>query len=148
MEKIFLKKTFTPKFIKQYLILKMEGIQLFLLVFQIILAVLMVILVLIQKSDGDSLSGLGSGSGGLNSAISGRSTMSILSKITMSMATLFMINCLVLASLTKNKSSTISKELNEVIKETEATKNQNSTNINQSSPAENVAPKPSVPAVE
>jgi preprotein translocase subunit SecG len=126
----------------------MEGIQLFLLVFQIILAVLMVILVLIQKSDGDSLSGLGSGSGGLNSAISGRSTMSILSKITMSMATLFMINCLVLASLTKNKSSTISKELNEVIKETEATKNQNSTNINQSSPAENVAPKPSVPAVE
>ena len=126
----------------------MEGIQLFLLVFQIILAVLMVILVLIQKSDGDSLSGLGSGSGGLNSAISGRSAMSILSKITMSLATLFMINCLVLASLTKNKSNSISKELNEVIKETEASKNQNSTNINQSSPAENVAPKPSVPAVE
>ena len=126
----------------------MEGIQLFLLVFQIILAVLMVILVLIQKSDGDSLSGLGSGSGGLNSAISGRSTMSILSKITMTLATLFMINCLVLASLTKNKSNSISKELNEVIKETEATKNQNSTNINQSSPAENLAPKPSVPAVE
>ena len=126
----------------------MEGIQLFLLVFQIILAVLMVILVLVQKSDGDSLSGLGSGSGGLNSAISGRSAMSILSKITMSLATLFMINCLVLASLTKNKSNSISKELNEVIKETEATKNQNSTNINQSLPAENVAPKPSVPAVE
>ena len=126
----------------------MEGIQLFLLVFQIILAVFMIVLVLIQKSDGDSLSGLGSGSGGLNSAISGRSAMSILSKITMSLATLFMINCLVLASLTKNKSSSISKELNEVIKETEATKNQNSTNINQSSPAENVAPKPSVPAVE
>jgi len=126
----------------------MEGIQLFLLVFQIILAIFMVILVLIQKSDGDSLSGLGSGSGGLNSAISGRSTMSILSKVTMSLATLFMINCLVLASLTKNKSSSISKELNEVIKETEATKNQNSNNINQSSPAENVAPKPSVPAIE
>ena len=126
----------------------MEGIQLFLLVFQIILAVLMIILVIIQKSDGDSLSGLGSGSGGLNSAISGRATMSILSKITMSLATLFMINCLVLASLTKNKSSSISKELNEVIKETEASKSQNSTNINQTSPAENVAPKPSVPAVE
>ena len=126
----------------------MEGIQLFLLVFQIILAILMIALVLVQKSDGDSLSGLGSGSGGLNSAISGRSAMSILSKITMSLATLFMINCLVLASMTKNKSSSISKELNEVIKETEATKNQNSTNINQSIPAENVAPKPSVPAVE
>ena len=126
----------------------MEGIQLFLLVFQIILAILMIALVLVQKSDGDSLSGLGSGSGGLNSAISGRSAMSILSKITMSLATLFMINCLVLASMTKNKSSSISKELNEVIKETEATKNQNSTNINQSLPAENVAPKASVPPVE
>lgn len=130
----------------------MEGIQLFLLVFQIILAVLMIVLVLVQKSDGDSLSGLGSGSGGLNSAISGRSAMSILSKITMSLATLFMINCLVLASLTKNKSNSISKELNQVIQETEATKNntknQNSTNINQSLPAENVAPKASVPPVE
>ncbi len=130
----------------------MEGIQLFLLVFQIILAVFLIVLVLVQKSDGDSLSGLGSGSGGLNSAISGRSAMSILSKITMSLATLFMINCLVLASLTKNKSSSISKELNQVIQETEATKNntknQNSTNINQSLPAENVAPKASVPPVE
>lgn len=126
----------------------MEGIQLFLLVFQIILAILMIALVLVQKSDGDSLSGLGSGSGGLNSAISGRSAMSILSKITMTLATLFMINCLILASLTKNKSSSISKELNEVIKETESKKNPNSNNINQSSPAENVVPKPSVPAVE
>jgi preprotein translocase subunit SecG len=126
----------------------MEGIQLFLLILQIIIAILMVILVLIQKSDGDSLSGLGSGSGGLNSAISGRSSMSILSKATMFLVALFMINCLVLASLTKNKSNSISKELNEVIKETEANQNQNSNNINQSSPAENVAPKPSVPAVE
>jgi preprotein translocase subunit SecG len=130
----------------------MEGIQLFLLILQIIIAILMVILVLVQKSDGDSLSGLGSGSGGLNSAISGRSSMSILSKATMFLVALFMINCLVLASLTKNKSNSISKELKEVIDETNAKKsqsqNQNSTNINQSSPAENVAPKPSVPAVE
>ena len=132
----------------------MEGIQLFLLILQIIIAVLLVILVLVQKSDGDSLSGLGSGSGGLNSAISGRSSMSILSKTTMFLVALFMINCLVLASLTKNKSNSISKELNAVIEETNAKKtvqdsqNQNPTNINQSSPAENVAPKPSVPAVE
>jgi preprotein translocase subunit SecG len=80
--------------------------------------------------------------------------MSILSKTTMSLVALFMINCLVLASLTKNKSNSISKELNAVIEETNSKKtaqdsqNQNPTNINQSSPAENVAPKPSVPAVE
>jgi preprotein translocase subunit SecG len=133
-------------------ILIMEGIQLFLLILQIIIAVLMVILVLIQKSDGDSLSGLGSGSGGLNSAISGRSSMSILSKTTMFLVAFFMINCLVLASITKKKSGSISKELEKVIEETNVKKsnsqNQNSTDINQSSPTENLAPKPSVPAVE
>lgn len=130
----------------------MEGIQFFLLILQIIIAVLMVILVLIQKSDGDSLSGLGSGSGGLNSAISGRSSMSILSKTTMFLVALFMINCLILASITKKKSNSISKELESVIKETDAKKtnsqNQDSTNINQSLPSDNSASKPSVPAVE
>ncbi len=134
------------------LISKMEGIQLFLLILQIIIAILMVILVLIQKSDGDSLSGLGSGSGGLNSAISGRSSMSILSKATMFLVAFFMINCLVLASITKNKSSSISKELESVIKETDAKKtdlqNKDSTNINKSLPSDNSALKPSVPAVE
>ena len=130
----------------------MEGIQLFLLVLQIIIAVLMVILVLIQKSDGDSLSGLGSGSGGLNSAISGRSSMSILSKTTMFLVALFMINCLILASITKKKSNSISKELETIIKETDAKKGvspkQDSTNINQSLPSDNSASKPAVPAVE
>ena len=128
-------------------IFKMEGIQFFLLILQIIIAVFMVILVLIQKSDGDSLSGLGSGSGGLNSAISGRSSMSILSKVTMFLVAIFMINCLILASITKKKSISISKELESVIKETDAKKN-NSTNINQSLPSDNSASKPSVPAVE
>jgi preprotein translocase subunit SecG len=130
----------------------MEGIQFFLLILQIIIAVLMVVLVLIQKSDGDSLSGLGSGSGGLNSAISGRSSMSILSKTTMFLVALFMINCLILASITKKKSSSISKELESVIKETDAKKGvspkQDSTNINQSLPSDNSASTPSVPAVE
>ena len=128
-------------------IFKMEGIQFFLLILQIIIAVFMVILVLIQKSDGDSLSGLGSGSGGLNSAISGRSSMSILSKVTMFLVAIFMINCLILASITKKKSISISKELESVIKETDAKKN-NSTNINQSLPSDNSASKPSVPEVE
>jgi len=130
----------------------MEGIQFFLLILQIIIAVLMVVLVLIQKSDGDSLSGLGSGSGGLNSAISGRSSMSILSKTTMFLVALFMINCLILASITKKKSSSISKELESVIKETDAKKGvspkQDSTNINQSLPSDNSASTPAVPAVE
>ena len=95
----------------------MEGIQLFLLILQIIIAVLLVTLVLVQKSDGDSLSGLGSGSGGLNSAISGRSSMSILSKTTMSLVALFMINCLVLATISNNSQKQIQEELNKVAEE-------------------------------
>ncbi len=124
----------------------MEGIQFYLLIIQVIVAVLMIILVLAQKSDGDSLSGLSSSSAGLNSAISGRASMSILNKITMFLIAVFMLNCLVLASLSKRKSSDISKELQQVIQEQDSKKSSNNSSSNSvDSPA--VSPKVSQPAV-
>jgi preprotein translocase subunit SecG len=95
----------------------MEGLQLFLLVLQIIIAVVLIILVLLQKSDGDSLSGIGGGSGGLNSVVSGKATASILSKITMILIGIFMLNCLILASLSNVKSKAISEDLEKIAKE-------------------------------
>lgn len=133
----------------------MEGIQFYLLIIQVIIAVLMIILVLAQKSDGDSLSGLSSSSAGLNSAISGRASMSILNKITMFLIALFMLNCLILASLSKKKNNEISKELQQVIQEQESKKSTN--NSVSTNPASNsvespaVAPKvaqPKVPEVD
>jgi preprotein translocase subunit SecG len=95
----------------------MEGLQFFLLILQIILAVLLVILVLMQKSDGDSLSGIGSGSGGLNSVVSSKASASIISKATMIIIGIFMLNCLILASLSNVKSKSIQRDLEKITRE-------------------------------
>ncbi len=79
----------------------------------------MVILVLLQKSDGDSLSGIGSGNGGANALISSKASASLISKITMILIAIFMLNCLVLASLSNVSSKSISKELESISKEQE-----------------------------
>ena len=111
----------------------MEGLQLFLLIFQIIIAVILVILVLLQKSDGDSLSGIGSGSGGLNSVVSSKATASILSKSTMVLIGIFMLNCLILASLSNVKSKAIEKDLEKIVKEQSAKNSDNKTSQDQGS---------------
>lgn len=97
----------------------MENLQLFLLVFQVIVAVILIILVLLQKSDGDSLSGIGGGSGGLNSVISSKASANILTKITMTLVGVFMLNCLILASLSNSKNKAVKSELDKVILEQE-----------------------------
>ncbi len=95
----------------------MENLQLFLLVLQVIVAVVLIILVLLQKSDGDSLSGIGGGSGGLNSAISRRSAANILSKSTMVLIAVFMLNCLILAAISRSDNKKVSDELNQAIEQ-------------------------------
>lgn len=127
----------------------MENTQFILLIIQIIIAVLMIILVLLQKSDGDSLSGLSSSSAGLNSVISGKASMSILSKITMVLIAIFMINCLILASISKNKSTKLSSDLTQAIEE----HNSNAKTLtpspdNSAKTPESSNPKPSIPAIE
>lgn len=93
----------------------MEKLQVFLLVFQIIIAVMMIIAVLLQKSDGDSLSGIGGGSGGLGSVVSSKTSASILSKITMVLIGIFMLNCLVLASLYSKTSKSTKLQVDEIL---------------------------------
>lgn len=97
----------------------MENFQLFLLVLQVVIASSLIILVLLQKSDGDSLSGIGGGSGGINAAISRRSAANILSKITITLIAIFMLNCLILAAISKSDRQKISEELNQTIKQEE-----------------------------
>lgn len=101
----------------------MENFQLFLLILQVIIAVVLIVLVLLQKSDGDSLSGIGGGSGGLNSVMSGRATANILSKTTMILIGIFMLNCLILASISNVANKKIKSELDQIIQEQEKTDN-------------------------
>jgi preprotein translocase subunit SecG len=86
-----------------------------LLFIQIVIALLLIILVLLQKSDGDSLSGIGGGSGGINSAISSRAGLSLLNKITFVLVAVFILNCLILARISKSQQSKISQDLQKAI---------------------------------
>lgn len=88
----------------------MEGFQLFLLIVQIVIAVTLIILVLLQKSDGDSLSGISSGSGSMSGAISRQASASFISKTTMTLIIVFMINCLILASISNSGEKSLLKE--------------------------------------
>ena len=97
----------------------MENFQLFLLVLQVIIAVVMIILVLLQKSDGDSLSGIGGGSGGMNAIISSKASANILSKTTMILIGVFMVNCLILASLSNVARKKTASELDKIIEQQE-----------------------------
>jgi preprotein translocase subunit SecG len=97
----------------------MENFQLFLLILQVVIAVVMIILVLLQKSDGDSLSGIGGGSGGLNSVVSSKASANILSKTTMVLVGIFMLNCLILASLSGASNKALKEDLNKVIEQQE-----------------------------
>ena len=65
-----------------------------LIVIQLILAVLLVVLVLLQGSDNEGL-GLGGG-GGMGGMMSARGSANLLSRLTAITATLFMVMCVVL----------------------------------------------------
>jgi preprotein translocase subunit SecG len=98
----------------------MQNLQLFLLIFQIVIAVLMIGLVLLQKSDGDSLGGIGGGSGGASAVMSSKASANFLSKTTMVLVAIFMLNCLILAAISNADKKEIASELDKVIKEQES----------------------------
>lgn len=112
----------------------------FLLILQVIIAIVMIILVLLQKSDGDSLSGIGGGSGGMNSVMSSKASANALTKITMVLIGIFMLNCLILASISNASKKAIQSELEKVIEEQEKTAPE------AANPATNTSP--SAPKVE
>jgi len=98
----------------------MENLQVFLLVLQVVVAVLMIGLILLQKSDGDSLGGIGGGSGGLNSVMSSKSSANFLTKLTMFLVSIFMFNCLVLALISSKINKSNHLEIDKVIERQQA----------------------------
>jgi len=76
----------------------------FILIFNIILAFLLVIIILLQKSEGGAL-GLGVSQ---DSFISSRSASSVLTKLTAIIATLFIVTSISLTIISRDEISTIS----------------------------------------
>ncbi len=95
----------------------MEKLQLFLLILQVVIAIIMIISILIQRSDGDSLSGIGGGSGGLGAGISAKASANALTKFTIILAAIFMLNSLVLARISSSSSKSSELQIDKVIEE-------------------------------
>lgn len=77
---------------------KVCGMFIFLMVIQGIIAVSLIFVIMLQKSDGSGLSGLG-GAGSPSGFMSARGTANLLTRLTGILAALFMGGCLLLAAL-------------------------------------------------
>ncbi|MBR4127074.1 MAG: preprotein translocase subunit SecG [Alphaproteobacteria bacterium] len=74
----------------------------FILVVHVILAVCLVGVILMQRSEGGALGGLG---GGMGSFMTGRAVGNVLTRTTAILATCFMITSLTLAIMSKNEAA-------------------------------------------
>ncbi|MES2215137.1 MAG: preprotein translocase subunit SecG [Pseudomonadota bacterium] len=86
-----------------------------LLVTQIVVAVLLIIVILLQKTGSDGLSGLGGGGGAGGGLVTARAAANFLTRATVLLAAIFMVNAIALANLSgkKQNHSNISKQLEE-----------------------------------
>ena len=73
------------------------------LIIHAILAIILIFSVLLQRSDGGALGGLGGGSSNFSGMLEGRRSADFLTKLTTVVGALFLANSLFLAILTKSK---------------------------------------------
>ena len=126
----------------------MEKLQVFLLVIQVIVALLMIFAILIQKSSGDSLSGIGGGSGGANSVISSKASANFITKTTMVLVAMFMINCLILALISSKTGHNNNLEIDKIIEQRAKDNSGNIGDVKQPLTTPNPLPNsPSIPPI-
>lgn len=82
----------------------------FILVVHVILAICLVCIILMQRSEGGALGGLG---GGMGSFMTGRSVGNMLTRMTAILATCFMVTSLTLAIMGKNEATKAQKSFME-----------------------------------
>ncbi len=84
------------------LIFEMSHLMTFLFILQIILAILLICIILLQSSDEDALSGIGAGASS-TSILSHKSTVDLITRVTIFLIICFLINSLSLAVIAKKK---------------------------------------------
>ncbi|WP_425363264.1 preprotein translocase subunit SecG [Candidatus Tisiphia endosymbiont of Hybos culiciformis] len=84
-----------------------------LLFVHIVIAILLIIVILMQKTGSDGLSGVGGGNGTMG-VVAGRTVVNFLTKTTVVLATLFIINAIILANLSSKKNPGIIKKIEQV----------------------------------
>ena len=86
-----------------------------LLFIHIVIAMLLIIVVLLQKTGTDGLSGIGGGiSGGNMGLVSSRSAATFLTRVTIILAVLFFLNAIILGNLSSKKNDDIVKKLEQM----------------------------------
>ncbi|WP_341754635.1 preprotein translocase subunit SecG [Candidatus Tisiphia endosymbiont of Dioctria rufipes] len=84
-----------------------------LLFVHIVIAILLIIVILMQKTGNDGLSGMSGGSGNMG-VVTGRTVANFLTKTTVVLATLFIINAIILANLSSQRNLGIIKKIEQV----------------------------------
>lgn len=80
-----------------------------LLFIHLIIALLLIVVILLQKTNADGLSGIGGG--GNMGLVSGRSAANFMTKTTIILAIVFFVNAIVLANLSTKNTSKITKKM-------------------------------------
>ena len=104
----------------------MSNLMIFLFVLQIILSVLLIVIVLLQSSDEDALSGM-SGSIGSSAILSHRSSVDLITKITIILGCCLIFNSLALTVISKNRYSKNETIVEDYLKKQEKQTNKNET---------------------
>lgn len=82
-----------------------------LLFIHVVIALLLITVILLQKTGSDGLSGIGGNNMGI---VSARSASNFLTKTTIILATLFFINAIILANLSTKKTVDLNKRIQEI----------------------------------
>jgi preprotein translocase subunit SecG len=82
-----------------------------LLFVHLVVALLLIVVILLQRTGADSLSGIGGSNMGI---VTGRSAANFLTKTTVALAVIFFINAIILANLSSQSSGGIVKKIEEV----------------------------------
>ena len=80
-----------------------------LLIIQIIIAIFLILIILLQKSNSDGVQSVNSSASVMGGIISPAASANLLTKITTILATLFFINCLLLSNIASRKISIVEK---------------------------------------
>ena len=80
-----------------------------LLFIHMVIAILLIIVILLQRTGADGISGIGGSS--MGGVVSSRSAVNFLTKTTIVLATLFFINAIILANLYTNKVPSIIEKI-------------------------------------
>ncbi len=88
-----------------------------LLFIHIVIAILLIVVILLQKTGADGLSGIGGGGNNMG-IVTGRAAANFFTRTTIFLGTLFFINALVLANLSSRKSPDLSKKIESAVEKT------------------------------